>query len=681
MVQTRSNDTSTSSPLQALVIGIDKYKSANIEALRGAVADADDIARFLRTEMHVPDEQIVNLRNEAATRKAILHEVEALQKREARAGDPFLIYYAGHGTTAEAVEGWVTGSGQISMLVPYDGDTEGSDEDLCVHNIPDRTVGALLHALAESKDGSGKGDNITVIMDCCHSGSGTRGLLKARRIKMAKGYRIPSSLDKNILSKAPKERGCKKTTGFLRSGLSSHVLLAACREDELAYEQGGRGLFTRALLCALRSVSAHKITYQELMKSITIKGQTPQCEGNTNRILFNALSPSEMRTVYPIVQKDGRCTIDAGLAHGVYDGARFHIYSSADFTDEDSPLTTMTSTAVKPFISELCASPSGLASSSHLPRLCFALQASIGHVASLRLHLPLFEIGDDHPAAVAALPKALLKELQRQGQLERPSVRLVDPTEADLSVHPASGGVEYRIHNAQIVRHGLRRLWKGTEASVHGIRPILHSAGTFFWHLFRSPNKGLLRDQIVSEVHKLLPGSNGERDSFMKRLLARHGDNLFLSGSVNIVADDQTAFGITLENHNPVSLHVWGFYFDCSDLSITELYRPPAIGIGAEPSIPAQGSLSIGYGAGGGRPFTCFTRSDQDLDVGFLKFFFTTEFVDLGGIAQMSPFEKSRPRNIRRRQPDIGPQWDTISIPVVQHRTRLCELQPSFHSC
>jgi hypothetical protein len=56
--------------------------------------------------------------------------------------------------------------------------------------------------------------------------------------------------------------------GFLHGGLRSHVLLAACGAKEKAKEEQGQGVFTRALLEILRTVSANTVTYTDLLRRI-----------------------------------------------------------------------------------------------------------------------------------------------------------------------------------------------------------------------------------------------------------------------------------------------------------------------------------------------------------------------------------------------------------------------------
>ena len=137
--------------LFALVIGIDEYATAPL--LTGAVADANEVQRYLEYDLKVPSCQIRNLRNEEATRDAIIQAFSDLRIHPGiKRGDPILIFYAGHGAEAGAPPGWEAGGPKIQTILPQNYCTEAGNE---VYPIPDRTVGALLNSLAEEK-----GDNI-----------------------------------------------------------------------------------------------------------------------------------------------------------------------------------------------------------------------------------------------------------------------------------------------------------------------------------------------------------------------------------------------------------------------------------------------------------------------------------------------------------------------------------------
>ena len=266
----------------ALIIGINKYKDW---PLYGAVADADAVLDYLQNHLGVPTSRIRILRDSEATRGAIIREIIALSVKDDKIiekGDPILIYFAGHGESADTPDSevWKVGStGKIELLVPY-------DRDSSTLGIPDRTLAALLSHIAIKK-----GDNIvrqtsiccefiyklttrqTVILDCCHSSSLTRNKnqkvldpsYKARAIDI--GGKVPPDLDKEIWSvfESSDERASnfQLESGFVR-GLRSHLLLAACHSRHLAYERMGRGVFTVALLKILMDIGINKLTYASL---------------------------------------------------------------------------------------------------------------------------------------------------------------------------------------------------------------------------------------------------------------------------------------------------------------------------------------------------------------------------------------------------------------------------------
>lgn len=144
--------------LYALIIGINSYyhSGSKVQELSGAVADADAIAEFLTDDLKVPSDHIINLRNESATREAIIKAMEGLsQDTGIEEGCPILIYFAGYGGQADASARWTakTGADKIDVICPYDQGMVKSNET--VYPIPNRTVHALLNKLAHEK-----GDNI-----------------------------------------------------------------------------------------------------------------------------------------------------------------------------------------------------------------------------------------------------------------------------------------------------------------------------------------------------------------------------------------------------------------------------------------------------------------------------------------------------------------------------------------
>jgi hypothetical protein len=142
--------------LFALIIGIDAYDSA-VESgpLKRAVADSNKIKDWLLNRLGVPETHIRVLQNAAATRSAIIQALKGLSTdAKIKRDDPILIYYAGHGSEADAPKEWNWDTAQIQTILPCDYGLKG-ESNRVVQGIPDRTLGVLLSQIAQEK-----GDNI-----------------------------------------------------------------------------------------------------------------------------------------------------------------------------------------------------------------------------------------------------------------------------------------------------------------------------------------------------------------------------------------------------------------------------------------------------------------------------------------------------------------------------------------
>jgi len=98
----------------ALVIGIDRYK--HVSPLAFASNDARAIAAVLKEKFDFPDENVVLLLDEAATRAAITSAFLRFSEQDLVGDDDRLfVFYAGHGHTATGRRG------ETGFLVPVDG--------------------------------------------------------------------------------------------------------------------------------------------------------------------------------------------------------------------------------------------------------------------------------------------------------------------------------------------------------------------------------------------------------------------------------------------------------------------------------------------------------------------------------------------------------------------------------
>lgn len=99
----------------AIVIGINKYKSA--PPLDYACNDAERFAATLKERFGFPDENVMLITDESATKDRILSEFLAFANGKAEPDDRLIFFFAGHGHTQTGKRG------EIGFLVPVDGQT------------------------------------------------------------------------------------------------------------------------------------------------------------------------------------------------------------------------------------------------------------------------------------------------------------------------------------------------------------------------------------------------------------------------------------------------------------------------------------------------------------------------------------------------------------------------------
>ncbi|MBW4670306.1 MAG: caspase family protein [Cyanomargarita calcarea GSE-NOS-MK-12-04C] len=333
MTAQQPNVTSGSS-IWALLIGIDEY--LHIKNLSGCINDVEAIRIYLMNQLGVPENQIRTLTNEAATRANILQAFEEflIDNSDIQPESQIFFHYSGHGSQMPNPK---EPDGQNETLVPHD--SRGPE----VYDIPDKTIGALLDKLAESK-----GNNITVIFDSCHSGTVTRDPNLAQTRTVAADNRIPPpDLDVDIVANAPR-RGTN-ASGWATEGIT-HVLLAGCRDREEANEylsgdEGNKvmhGALTYFTLQALRQMTPNT-TYADIYEQVAVKvnseypSQMPQCEGDRQRVVFGGVRVE--RDPFITVQKveGNEVTLGAGLIHGLHKGTELALYPPEVRTRKDLP--------------------------------------------------------------------------------------------------------------------------------------------------------------------------------------------------------------------------------------------------------------------------------------------------------------------------------------------------------
>lgn len=339
--------------IYAVLVGINRYESPTVPDLGGCVNDVTAMHGLLRDQFGVADEAMTVLTDEAATHAAIRAAFHSrlLAPLQAwatggRVGEApaVLFYFSGHGSRALAAN---KPSGFDETLVPHDSRTDG------IYDIKDWELGAWLTALTQYSD------NVTVILDCCHSGSGTRSNTKL--VTDVRG--CPEDLRPqpdasgaigSLVGAAPVMRGALDLSQQ-REHLN-YVLLAACRNDEKAHEQllgseaRRQGLLTYWVLDTLHQASPHQpLTYRDLYDQVrhrvsSQRNQTPQCEGDRDRLFLGGVRRVQGRWLRVLGVRDGLVWVDSGQAQGLSRGTILHLYppgTSSEHDPQQSPLAVL----------------------------------------------------------------------------------------------------------------------------------------------------------------------------------------------------------------------------------------------------------------------------------------------------------------------------------------------------
>jgi uncharacterized caspase-like protein len=278
---------------KAVLIGINRYQIPGAD-LRGCVNDVKDMTGVLTKSYGFKPGDIVTLVDNAATKKAIQSAIQTLV-RGARKGDVLAIHYSGHGSN-----------------VPDDNGDEADhrDEIMCPTNL-DWKDPLRDDWLRKTFDALRAGVSLTVIMDCCHSGTITRALTPPDA--PIKERYLPSPWDLVAMESGRKLTGktratvhrASRTVRKLRDIVPSdlpEVLITGCRADQTSADAAIAGDFhgalTYNLVQSLREAKA-PLSYRALHDATVAKlkrgryDQVPQLECAKARMDQPFLSPIE----------------------------------------------------------------------------------------------------------------------------------------------------------------------------------------------------------------------------------------------------------------------------------------------------------------------------------------------------------------------------------------------------
>ncbi|KAG9100183.1 hypothetical protein FRC06_004458 [Ceratobasidium sp. 370] len=690
------------SNLYGLIIGVDNYKHSKYHLpLGGCVSDATAVFDYLARDLGVPENQLLCLFDGKATRKEILNAFlqHLVENENINHSDPIVIYFAGYGTRQKAPAEWCSHSSDelTEFILPYDAGLEEGSGRLgpgYTHGIPGKTLGALIYRLSQVK-----GDNITVILDCCFSGSGTGGRVRERYSYDPDAPLVPLTLDENLLdtllpksstqarrATMVKRVSCNLSIPSQAPSPETHVLLASCKNEEQAQEvqdanqlphSSSAGLFTTVLLKTLRECDLATTSYAALTRAIQdqmirqtsqiTKLQTPQCEGQKqDRLLFHKQF-ALCKGMIPLEpgQREGSFSIKAGSASGIQVGTELGVYSG-NMSSKSPPLTRLVATWVTATNATLCLQ--GADSILELPQDAYVVVVKYTGYA-VRI-LKNDEI---------RLPQHWEYVFRKIESLPIDIVWSKPGEPSDLVLVSTERGFLLQRQDPYVIQLEPRDILLEHKLQAEDLAQKLSAIAHFHFHLQRRNPDSPLEDRSGAKLFgmKLIGlkniGCSSSRAPEVYVPVSEEPEDLFgESVSTGQVARIQTCsekrYGLELTNNSKWPLFAWVIYFDLEDYSISFLYEPPSRY--ANPPLSTDGKpFTVGYGYNGTDPLRVDNSGYSSRESGIFMLFVSNHLVDISHLEQPSIFEPVVDAEARGQEkgrcvkPDSN-VWDVLVVGV-----------------
>ncbi|KAJ7440926.1 hypothetical protein B0H11DRAFT_1750013, partial [Mycena galericulata] len=627
--------------------------------LEGAVNDAREFKQYLldsreKRGLEVPPSNIVLLENEKATRTNIIATFRSHFLDNPHIPDngntTMIFFYAGHGTRIEAPGHLIASDGKVEAISPVDERTRGADGKY-VYAIPDYVLGWLLWELAAKK-----GRNITVIFDACHSGGMGRNIGRARNAETP-SLGVPLELD-NELWRGKTDMA--KSYRMWSQSTTSHVLLAACRDNETAREvrytdNSVHGRFTESLITWLRRVDLETTTYTDLLNRLPLwSGQTPHCGGARRvRQLFNGNYTATDRRAVPIMVHTAPTAddpnivqtfrVDMGSVEGIVPGTEFSAHRP-----NNSFLRTLVAESVEIGRSILVTTDSQPLT---LPAQSKAVVSDWKNDDMiLNVYTP-----PDFPYTADLFPTDSITP-QHRG---RKYVQAPTRERAEIALRATGAGDEIVIERLTVEwQRETRVALKGNTAHLpHVIDGIAHFNYFLERHHGSAPLEG-----VSLEMHRLLGDYPGRRPD--PRAGPAGDGNLIKNDEAKLLSRVGAKYGFTLRNESEEDLFPYLLYFDPDRYTIATWYAPA----GAHVQAPLRGhGGTVRIGMGSERAFEFVLSPGESSGLVFLKLFVATQNIDIECILQKtSPFDFTfqGPRPLEANgEPFIHLQkWYTLNV-------------------
>ncbi|KAG8742139.1 hypothetical protein FRC11_014491, partial [Ceratobasidium sp. 423] len=361
--------------------------------------------------------------------------------------------------------------------------------------------------------------------------------------------------------------------------------------------------------------------------------QHPVCEGiNVDRIFFDAKVSAADNSFILLEEKGSEIYLQAGTAHGITPGCIFAIHADLILDPANPSVGTMTVDK------------------------------------ALEMTDPRWNIAFS-------------------GEENDIILRLVEKDLAALIVDvDASGEATFTFPKLELaIRHQVETLRHTVPAMFQNVYRVISAVSRFIWHLERFPQSRPFQAAVKMEFYKLR--ESGEFEETGSPILEADGNDLNNRGFASLTVNSEDRYAFRITNATQRDLYAYLFYFSLTTLAISPKYLQ-VVGNGqVDASLPSQGTLTLGYGSGGVKPFQFSLGLGESVEVGVFKLFLSTSAIDLSSIQQVLPFRIKSRRLIRENEAkhqfgalEVG-VWDAITMELKytqQKEAPVSEEQPGI---
>jgi hypothetical protein len=475
----------------ALLIAIDKYHPRRVGALSGCVSDSKAIKSYLEESIPAGGLKLKTLYDQEATKENIVSGfLDFLSQAEAE--DTVFIHYSGHGSQEKAHPSlWHLDPDHLNETVVCFDPHELLDQGEPVTQLADKELGWLIHQVAK------KDPHIVVMMDCCHSGSGTRARKVDPDVKVRSSTgntTTPKALSKYVFYEKDRDLKQRIDQGEEISIPSGrHIALSACRSFELANEQtfpeGRYGVFTYNFLKTI-NISRGDISYRDLIQRVgvmtanTVSYQIPQVYSTHSDDLKKTFLKGSSRKTTDYYQAiysaaDGGWTLLAGSIQGIPAPANGETTQLALYEDDEALEKRAIDQAILASVREVNPDKSKLA-------IVPGYQARNGTTyKAIIVSSPLSRTGihfttepenkpDDSLLQALQMAREAYQQNDQAGLFLEEKTSLKD-ADLQLIAYSLRGEVRYRITRRDDERALVKPIvYQGTQSAARAIQELMH---------------------------------------------------------------------------------------------------------------------------------------------------------------------------------------------------------------